>query len=45
MSYAEIVDEKKLARIMRREHAKLERERRETVKTINQLRKSLLSHR
>lgn len=45
MSYAEIVDEKKLAKIMRRAHAKTEKVRRETIKEINALRKLLIAPR
>ena len=42
MSYSEMVDEKKLAKIMRRMHAKMERERRETIREIRRLEKSLV---
>ena len=42
MSYAEIVDEKKMARIMRREGKRLERERRVIIKEIRKLEKSLV---
>lgn len=42
MSYAEIVDEKKIARILRREGRKLERQRREVIKQIRKLEKSLV---
>ena len=42
MSYSEIVDEKKMGKIMRREHARLERERRVVIRQIRRLEKSLV---
>ena len=45
MSWKEIIDneiERKIKRELRRESAKLERERREILKEINALRKSLI---
>ena len=42
MSYAEIVDEKKMRRIIRRESARMERERRVVIKIIRKLEKSLI---
>ena len=45
MSYSEIIDEKKLARAMRRAHAEIEKKRREIIREINAMRKMLFAPR